>query len=283
MTKFESQLHHLVAFQSPCSVFSPVHWRAFFSDAERSSQNRDTCSAPLLPAAHHLPWPPWSRVSLLSRGQPLRLGRDHSNPEGETPEKTVLDPRKSTTNYNDGVASFVVNIPSDVTVLEFHVKTDDPEEFRRIHKNIRPATTIKQWPTKSRSQSLLSLSWTDSYKSLLMGEHLSVTVTLKSPSVDAITHYNYLVLRSFGKSDQDCGTGGGRSSAEVFYLAGLPVLTNANADDSQQDDGSFKKILRSRRDLKEEIENPGAPMSPVVFRSYDGIAQGLLHFVILAG
>ncbi|XP_070376046.1 complement C5-like [Equus asinus] len=65
------------------------------------------------------------------------------------------------------------------------------------------------------------------------------------------------VLRSFDKSDQDCGTGGGRSSAEVFYLAGLPVLTNANADDSQQDaDGSFKKILRSRRDLKEEIENP---------------------------
>lgn len=86
-----------------------------------------------------------------------------------------------------------------MTVLEFHVKTDDPEEFRRIQKNIRPATTIKQWPTKSRSQSLLSLSWTDSYKSLLMGEHLSVTVTLKSPYVDEITHYNYLIHLSPNK------------------------------------------------------------------------------------
>lgn len=40
---------------------------------------------------------------------------------GKTQEKRELDPIKSTTNYNDGVASFVVNIPSDVTTLEFNV------------------------------------------------------------------------------------------------------------------------------------------------------------------
>lgn len=38
----------------------------------------------------------------------------------ETQEKRDQDPRRSTTNY-DEVASFVVNIPSDVTMLEFHV------------------------------------------------------------------------------------------------------------------------------------------------------------------
>lgn len=39
----------------------------------------------------------------------------------KTQKKTDLVPRKSTTNYIDGVASFMVNIPSDVTALEFHV------------------------------------------------------------------------------------------------------------------------------------------------------------------
>ena len=43
------------------------------------------------------------------------------------------------------------------------------------------------------------------------------------------------ILQSFDKSGQDCGGSGGRNNAEVFDLAGLTVLTNANGDDSQQD------------------------------------------------
>lgn len=39
----------------------------------------------------------------------------------KTQKKTDLVPRKSTTNYIDGVASFMVSIPSDVAALEFHV------------------------------------------------------------------------------------------------------------------------------------------------------------------
>lgn len=35
------------------------------------------------------------------------------------------------------------------------------------------------------------------------------------------------------KSDLGCGAGGGRNNADVFHLAGLTFLTNANADDSQ--------------------------------------------------
>ncbi|KAF5917641.1 hypothetical protein HPG69_013477 [Diceros bicornis minor] len=306
----------------------------------------------------------------------------------KTQKKRDLDPRKSTTNYNDGIASFVVNVPSDVTTLEFHVKTDDPD----LPEEYEASNNYQAVTYSSRSQSFLSLSWTDSYKSLLVGEHLSITITPKSPYVDKITHYNYLVsskgkivhfgtekklpgssyqllnlsvtqhmvptarllvyyivtgeqtaelvsdsvclnieekcgnqlqihlspnkdvhspgeavsltmetqseswvalssvssaiygdqersknslervLRSSDKSDQDCGAGGGRNNAEVFYLAGLTLLTNANADDSQQDDGSFKKILRSRRNLKEEIENLASKFKHPLIRKccYDG-------------
>lgn len=41
------------------------------------------------------------------------------------------------------------------------------------------------------------------------------------------------VFQAFDKSDLGCGAGGGRNNADVFNLAGLTFLTNANADDSQ--------------------------------------------------
>ncbi|GAB5580076.1 complement C3-like [Prionailurus iriomotensis] len=316
---------------------------------------------------------------------------------GKTQEKRELDPIKSTTNYNDGVASFVVNIPSDVTTLEFNVRTDDPD----IPEEYQASNDYQAVAYSSHSQSFLSLSWTDSHKSLLVGEHLSITITPESPYVDKITHYNYLIsskgkiihfgtekklpgssyqllnlsvtqhmvptarllvyyivtgqqitelvsdsvclnieekcsnqlqiylspnkdiyspgetvsltmetqseswvalssvsrainsiqersknnmeriLQSFDKSGQDCGGSGGRNNAEVFDLAGLTVLTNANGDDSQQDGGLLEKTPRSRRELKEKIESLGAPKFHV-FRGYDEVIQDLLHFLILA-
>ncbi|XP_012929261.1 complement C5-like isoform X4 [Heterocephalus glaber] len=63
------------------------------------------------------------------------------------------------------------------------------------------------------------------------------------------------VFGASGKSDQACGASGGRNNAEVFDAAGLTVLTNANANDSQQTDGSYKNIHRSRRSVKEQIDN----------------------------
>ncbi|KAF0878211.1 CO5 protein, partial [Crocuta crocuta] len=269
-------------------------------------------------------------------------------------QKRELDPIKSTTDYNDGVASFVVNIPSDVTTLEFNVRTDDPD----LPEKYQASNDYQAVTYSSHSQSFLSLSWTDSHKSVRVGEHLSITITPRSPYVDKITHYNYLIsskgkIIHFGtekklpgssyqilnisvtqhmapaahllvyyivtaqqitelvsdsvclnikeecgnqlqiylspnkdiyspnetvsltmetqseswvalssvssainsiqersknpmerllqfllKSDQDCGSSGGRNSAEVFHLAGLTVLTNANGGDSQQDGNS---------------------------------------------
>lgn len=71
----------------------------------------------------------------------------------------------------------------------FQVRTDDPDlpeqcQARRYYQ----AVTYS-----SPSQNFLSLSWTSSYRSLLVGEHLSITVTPESPYVDKIKHYSYLV------------------------------------------------------------------------------------------
>lgn len=45
----------------------------------------------------------------------------------------------------------------------------------------------------SLSESYLYIDWTENYKALLVGEYLNIIVTPKSPYIDKITHYNYLV------------------------------------------------------------------------------------------
>ncbi|XP_012929259.1 complement C5-like isoform X2 [Heterocephalus glaber] len=274
----------------------------------------------------------------------------------KTQEKRDLDPRKNTTNYHNGIASFMLNIPTGVTALEFHIRTDVPY----LPENYQTSIDYQAVTYSSPSQSFLSLGWTYSYRSLLVGERLSITVTPKSPYIDKITHYNYLisskgkivhfgtekripalasqilnlpvtqymvptahllvyyiipgesttelvsdsvclnieekcgnqlqiylspskdeyfpgqavslimetqselwvaltvseniaydiqerikspmerVFGASGKSDQACGASGGRNNAEVFDAAGLTVLTNANANDSQQTASQFK-------------------------------------------
>ncbi|XP_074871961.1 complement C5 [Carettochelys insculpta] len=63
------------------------------------------------------------------------------------------------------------------------------------------------------------------------------------------------VLLDLEKSDLGCGAGGGQNNVDVFQLAGLTFLTNANADDSNVEDKSCKAIVRPRRStFEEEIE-----------------------------
>ncbi|XP_005321201.3 complement C5 isoform X2 [Ictidomys tridecemlineatus] len=306
---------------------------------------------------------------------------------GATQESKDLDPMKSTTDHR-GVASFMVDISAGVSALEFHVRTDDPG----LPEEYQASSDYRAVTYSSPSQSFLSLSWTDSNKSLLVGEKLSITVTPKSPYADKIVHYVYLVsskgkivhfgtekklpgssyqtlklpvtqnmvptahllvyyiitveqtaelvsdsvclnieekcgqqlqihlspdkeihspgeavslimdtqsemwvaltavdsatygiqgrsknplervLGALDKSDQGCGAIGGRSNAEVFYSAGLTVLTNTDVGHSLQNDESYKKILRPRRSLKEEIENLATQFRHPVIRKccYDG-------------
>ncbi|XP_011359292.1 complement C5 [Pteropus vampyrus] len=288
----------------------------------------------------------------------------------ENQETTDLESKKSVTGFSDGVALFVVNLPSGVTALEFNVRTNDPDlpDENQASKDYRAVAY------SSLSQSYLYIDWTGNYKPFLVGEHLNVIVTPRSPYIDKIAHYNYLIISKgkivhFGtreklpdstyqsinipvtqnmvpsarllvyyivtgeqtaelvsdsvwlnieekcgnqlqvslspsadtyspgehvsldmaseseswvaltavdsalygvqrktkkplervfqtleKSDLGCGAGGGRNNADVFHLAGLTFLTNANADDTQENDETCKEILRPKRTLCKKIE-----------------------------
>ncbi|KAK9521964.1 hypothetical protein VZT92_018466 [Zoarces viviparus] len=60
-----------------------------------------------------------------------------------------------------------------------------------------------------------------------------------------------MVLRHLEQSDQGCGGGGGRDSADVFRLAGLTFITNANARPSTSIEACTASV-RPKRALTEE-------------------------------
>ncbi|XP_031225832.1 complement C5 [Mastomys coucha] len=310
----------------------------------------------------------------------------------ENQETTDLETKRSITHAADGVASFVVNLPSEVTALKFEVKTDASE----LPEENQASQEYEAISYSSLSGSYIYIAWTENYKPMLVGEYLNIIVTPKSPYIDKITHYNYLILSKgkivqygtkekllyssyqninipvtqsmvpsarllvyyivtgeqtaelvadavwinieekcgnqlqvrlspdedvyspgqtasldmvteadswvalsavdsavYGvqgkakramqrvfqafddKSDLGCGAGGGRDNADVFHLAGLTFLTNANADDSQYHDDACKEILRPKRDLQvlqQKIEEQAAKYKhPVPKRCcYDG-------------
>ncbi|XP_058528625.1 complement C5 [Ochotona princeps] len=289
-------------------------------------------------------------------------------------ETSDLESKESITRLSDGVASFVVNLPSGVTALNFDVNTNAPD----LPEENQASKTFQAVTYSSLSQSYLYIDWTENYKALLVGQHLNLLVTPRSPYIDKITHYNYLILskgkivhfgtreklsdssyqsinipvtqnmvpsarllvyyiitgeqtaelvsdsvwlnieekcgnqlqvrlfpdvdayspgqsvslsmeteshswvaltavdsavysvqrttkkpmervfQAFEKSDLGCGAGGGRNNADVFRLAGLTFLTNANADDSQESDVPCKEILRPKRTLLEKINKAAA-------------------------
>ncbi|XP_003479183.1 complement C5 [Cavia porcellus] len=302
-------------------------------------------------------------------------------------EISDLEPKKSVTSLSDGVASFVINLPSEVKALEFRVQTDVPD----LPEENQAQEDYYAVAYSSLSESYLYIDWTENYKALLVGEYLNIIVTPKSPYIDKITHYNYLILskgkiihfgtkeklpdssyqsinipvtqdmvpsarllvyyivtgeqtaelvsdsvwlnveekcgnqlqvqlspdgdyspgqtvslnmetesdswvallavdsavygvqgktkrpmkrvfQAFEKSDLGCGAGGGRDNADVFHLAGLTFITNANTDESQENDKTCKEILRPRRNLQEKIQKQAAKYKHVVLRKccYDG-------------
>ncbi|XP_048669142.1 complement C5-like isoform X2 [Marmota marmota marmota] len=258
----------------------------------------------------------------LVGGVPVTLNAQTIN---ENQEMADLEPQKSITGLNDGVASFVVNLPSGVMALEFDVKTDASD----LPEENQASIDYRAIAYSSPSQSYLYIDWTGNYKPLLVGEYLNITITSKSPYIDKITQYNYLILsrgkivhfgtrekvtdssyqsinipvtqnmvpsaqllvyyivigeqtaelvsdsvclnveekcdsqlqafQALEKSDLGCGAGGGRDNADVFHLAGLTFLTNANAEDSQDYDEPGKEIkLSSSGNLQQRINEQAA-------------------------
>ncbi|NXS53036.1 CO5 protein, partial [Brachypteracias leptosomus] len=66
------------------------------------------------------------------------------------------------------------------------------------------------------------------------------------------------IILHLEKSDLGCGAGGGRNNVDVFRMAGLTFLTNANADDSNQAGETCNEVLRTKRsDFSEKIHKEG--------------------------
>ncbi|NXK43996.1 CO5 protein, partial [Chauna torquata] len=66
------------------------------------------------------------------------------------------------------------------------------------------------------------------------------------------------VMQTLEKSDLGCGAGGGWNNVDVFRMAGLTFLTNANADDSNEADETCNEVVRTKRsDFKEQILKEG--------------------------
>ncbi|NWS73130.1 CO5 protein, partial [Crotophaga sulcirostris] len=62
------------------------------------------------------------------------------------------------------------------------------------------------------------------------------------------------IMLHLEKSDLGCGAGGGWNNVDVFRMAGLTFLTNANADDSNEEGETCNEVLRTKRsDFKERI------------------------------
>ncbi|XP_021269757.1 complement C5 isoform X1 [Numida meleagris] len=55
------------------------------------------------------------------------------------------------------------------------------------------------------------------------------------------------IMLKLEKSDLGCGAGGGQNNVDVFRMAGLTFLTNANADDSNEAGEACNEVVRTKR------------------------------------
>uniref|UniRef100_A0A4W5LEG8 Complement C5 n=1 Tax=Hucho hucho TaxID=62062 RepID=A0A4W5LEG8_9TELE len=103
--------------------------------------------------------------------------------------------------------------------------------FRK--KDYKPKDELV-FEVKTGQDSLVALSAID-----------TAVYSLRSPLQDPVTR----VLRHIEQSDQGCGGGGGKDSADVFRLTGLTFMTNANAQASQSEDDTCTASVRPKRAL----------------------------------
>ncbi|XP_048849359.1 complement C5 [Brienomyrus brachyistius] len=88
---------------------------------------------------------------------------------------------------------------------------------------------------EARFNSLVALSSVD-----------TAVYNLRAPNKDPLA----MVLHHFEKSDQGCGGGGGKDNSDVFHLAGLTFMTNANARATQSEGETCSALVRSKRQTR---------------------------------
>ncbi|KAL0978964.1 hypothetical protein UPYG_G00178580 [Umbra pygmaea] len=82
------------------------------------------------------------------------------------------------------------------------------------------------------------------------------------------------VRRHIEQSDQGCGGGGGKDNADVFRLAGLTFMTNANAQATQTEDDICTAAVRPKRALSINAKKDKAlTYGPMVRCCWQGLHQ----------
>nr|XP_020664785.1 complement C5 isoform X1 [Pogona vitticeps]XP_020664786.1 complement C5 isoform X2 [Pogona vitticeps] len=137
----------------------------------------------------------------------------------------------------EGAAELV----ADSAWLDVEQKCGNSLEVRlqRSESFYRPGTVVSL-SMRSEFDSLVALSSMDHAV-------YGVIETKKKPMEKA--------LLQLEKSDLGCNAGGGQNNVDVFRMAGLTFMTNANADDTKEEDEACKAVLRSTRSaLDDQIE-----------------------------
>uniref|UniRef100_A0AAY5KP45 Complement component 5 n=1 Tax=Esox lucius TaxID=8010 RepID=A0AAY5KP45_ESOLU len=131
------------------------------------------------------------------------------------------------------------------TELSFHQKEYKPKDVLTVE-------------VKTGQDSLVALSAVD-----------TAVYSLRA-SQDPLTS----VLRHIEQSDQGCGGGGGKDNADVFRLAGLTFMTNANAQASQSEDDKCTAAVRPKRALSPNQKKEKAKQyGKMVFCCLQGLQQ----------
>ncbi|XP_056408716.1 LOW QUALITY PROTEIN: complement C5-like, partial [Hyla sarda] len=103
-----------------------------------------------------------------------------------------LDNQHSLTQQTDsqGIAVFVVNIPTDVTALDFKITTVD----NNLQEENQASATHTATSYKSLTKSYLYINWARESEILQVGDFLNIQVVPSSPYLAKLTHYSYLVI-----------------------------------------------------------------------------------------
>ncbi|KAG8447546.1 hypothetical protein GDO86_014883, partial [Hymenochirus boettgeri] len=108
-----------------------------------------------------------------------------------TYEPTVTNlPKRSTTKQDDGTAEFVLNMPTDVSSLEFQLMTDDPD----LPEGNQELSSYVAISYQSITKSYLYINWARGSEVVHVGSYQRIQLVPSSPFLAKLKYYSYLLI-----------------------------------------------------------------------------------------
>uniref|UniRef100_A0A8D2JAI9 Complement C5 n=1 Tax=Varanus komodoensis TaxID=61221 RepID=A0A8D2JAI9_VARKO len=206
----------------------------------------ETVHVNIYPSSHYIDKIHHYSYLILSKGKIIRYGTQG---------------RIQGTNYQGLQFQLTKEMVPSARILVYYIVTGEgaaelvaDSVWLNIEEKCKNSLEVQLLSRKSsyRPKDVISLSMTTQFDSLVALSSMDkaiygVTGEKKRPMEKAL-----LKLES---SDLGCGAGGGQNNIDVFRMAGLTFMTNANADDSKEADEACHAIVRtSRSTIIAEIE-----------------------------